>query len=64
MDPILINFFLQNIGLPIVAAIVKARQGSQALGTVTSEQVVSDYLADVAKWTAQGKDWLATHPVA
>jgi len=62
MDPILINFLLQNIGLPIVAAIVKAHKDAGTLSTLTSEGVISDYLADVAKWTTQGKDWLAKNP--
>lgn len=62
MDPTLINFLLQNIGFPVVTQIIQARKAAGQLATVTSEQVISDFLADVAKWTKQGEDWLSNNP--
>ena len=62
MDPTLINFLLQNIGFPIVMQIIQARKAANALSTVTSEQVIMDFLADVKKWTDQGNAWLSANP--
>jgi hypothetical protein len=62
MDVTLINFLLQNIGFPIVTQIIAARKAANALATITSEQVIADFLADVGKWTKQGTDWLTANP--
>ncbi len=59
MDPVLLNFLLQNIGFPVVMQIINARKAASQLSTVTSEQVISDYAADTAKWISQGQQWLA-----
>lgn len=58
MDPILINFMLQNIGVPVVAAIIKAHRDANGGAMPTSEQVIAHFTDDWQKWTNQGKQWL------
>lgn len=62
MDAVLLNFLLQSIGIPVVSAIVKRHHDQSTLDTLTSEQVIKDFYADVSGWQKQGKDWLAANP--
>lgn len=62
MDPLLVNFLLQNIGFPIVMQIINAHKAAGTLSTLTTEQVIADFSADTAKWQAQGNAWLTANP--
>ena len=58
----LVQFLLQNIGLPVVAMIVKEWQTAHNNTWPTPEQVAQTFLDDVSKWTTQGRNWLADNP--
>lgn len=59
MDSILVGFLLKEIGLPIVAAIIKAKKDAGHVGELTGAEVAMEFVNNVKKWTDQGKAWLA-----
>lgn len=61
MNP-LIQFLLEQIGLPVVTMIIKNYQTTHTGQFPTSEQVVQTFIDDVKKWTDQGTAWLAANP--
>lgn len=58
----LIQFLLQQIGLPVVAMIIKEWQTSHAGKFPSSEEVVQIFIDDATKWINQGNAWLAANP--
>jgi hypothetical protein len=64
MDITLVNFLLQNLGVPIIAAIIKQHQANNnnSLAGLTSESVITTWLSDPKKWEDQGNAWLAANP--
>ena len=64
MDPILLNFLLTNIGVPVVSEIIKAWQTAhQTSNLPTSIDVINMFTADYTKWIAQGQSWLLANPL-
>ena len=61
MSP-LVQFLLEQIGVPVVGMIVKEYQTTHNNTWPTPEQVAQTFIDDVAKWTAQGNAWLAANP--
>ncbi len=61
MSP-LVQFLLQQIGLPVVSMIIKEYQTAHNNNWPTPEQVAQTFLDDVAKWTSQEANWLAANP--
>ena len=61
MDPLLVNFILQSIGIPVVAEIIKAWKTAHNGTFPTSEEVISAFVDDWQKWVKQGNDWLAAN---
>lgn len=61
MNP-LVNFLLQQIGLPVISLIIKDFQTAHNGTWPTSEQVVQAFIDDVKKWTDQGNAWLLADP--
>lgn len=61
MNP-LIQFLLEQIGLPVITMIVKDYQVAHQGAWPTSEQVVQAFIDDTNKWIAQGNAWLAANP--
>lgn len=61
--PPLVNFILEQIGLPVVSMIVKEYQTAHNGTWPTPEQVAQTFLDDVARYTTQGNAWLAANPL-
>lgn len=59
----LVNFLLQQIGLPVISMIIKDYQVAHNGAWPTSEQVVQAFIDDWKKWVAQGTNWLAANPL-
>ena len=59
--PPLVSFLLQQIGLPVVAMIVKEYQTAHNGTWPTPEQVAQIFLDNASKWIKQGNDWLAAN---
>ena len=63
MDPVLVNFLLMNIGVPVISEIIKAWQTAHSTANLpTSTDVINMFTADYTKWIAQGQSWLAANP--
>lgn len=58
----IVTFLLQQIGVPVIALIIKEHQAAHNGQFPTSEQVVQIFIDDVKKWTDQGTAWLAANP--
>lgn len=61
MSP-LVNFLLEQIGVPVISQIIKEYQTAHNNIWPTPEQVAQTFIDDTAKWIKQGNDWLAANP--
>lgn len=58
----LIQFLLKNIGVPVVALLIKEFQAKNNNVFPTAEQVAQMFIDEPAKWINQGTAWLAANP--
>lgn len=60
--PVLIEFLLTQIAVPLIAQIIKQHQVANNGTWPTAEQVAQTFIDTPAMWINQGNDWLATNP--
>ena len=60
--PVLVQFLLEQIGVPVVGMIIKEYQTAHNNTWPTPEQVAQTFIDDIAKWTSQGNAWLLANP--
>ena len=61
--PPIVNFLLEQIGVPVVGMIIKEFQAANNNAWPTPEQVAQTFIDSSAKWISQGNAWLAANPV-
>lgn len=59
----LIQFLLEQIGVPVVSMIIKEYQAAHNNTWPTPEQVAQTFLDDANKWINQGNAWLLANPL-
>lgn len=59
---VLIEFLLTQIGVPLIAQIIKQHQTANNGTWPTPEQVAQTFIDTPAMWANQGNDWLAANP--
>jgi hypothetical protein len=60
--PVLVQFLLEQIGVPVVGMIIKEYQTAHNNTWPTPEQVAQTFIDDISKWTNQGNAWLLANP--
>ena len=60
--PVLVQFLLEQIGVPVVGMIIKEYQTAHNNTWPTPEQVAQTFIDDISKWTTQGNAWLLANP--
>jgi hypothetical protein len=58
----MVTFLLQQMGVPLIAMIVKEFQTAHNGNWPTPEQVAQDFIDRVKYWTDQGNAWLLANP--